>query len=218
MAANGHRVAYEGVTLRTPHEGRVLVNKLDLEEPEGKRLLITGPNGSGKTALLLATAGLWHGGEGRIVRPEHMMFIPQHPYTAPGRLRDVLRYCLGAGGASDDRMWAVLKEVGLDDMAARQGGLDAERDWGDILSGGEQRALAFARLLLAAPRFAFLDDTAEGLESHNLERLYGALAQSAITYASVGVHPALFAFHDLRLDLYGDGEWRVTAEEGERPA
>ena len=216
VAPEAHLITYEGVTLRTPHEGRLLVRDLTLEEPEGKRLLITGPNGSGKTALLLATAGLWHGGEGRIVRPDRVMFVPQHPYTAPGRLRDVLQYGLGRGCAPDDRMWDVLKEVGLEDVAERQGGLDAERDWADILSWGEQRALAVARLLLAGPRFAFLDDTAEALETPRLEQLYEALVRSGITYASVGVHPALLAFHDLRLDLHGDGEWQVEWAHGGR--
>ncbi len=214
VALNGRRVAYEGVTLRTPQEGRLLVSNLNLVEPEGKRLLITGPNGAGKTALLLATAGLWHGGEGRIIRPDRVMFIPQHPYTTPGQLRDLLRSGLGPHKVSDDRIWAALKEVGLEGVVERQGGLDAERDWPDILSWGEQRALAVARLLLAAPRFAFLDDTVETLETPRLERLYEALARSAITYATVGLHPALFAFHDLRLDLHGDGAWRVEPARG----
>jgi len=42
----------------------------------------------------------------------------------------------------------------------RAGGLDVEKDWDNILSLGEQQFLAFARLLLAAPRFVLLDRSA----------------------------------------------------------
>jgi len=38
------------------------------------------------------------------------------------------------------------------------GGFDAEQDWADVLSLGEQQRLTFARLLLNKPDYAILDD------------------------------------------------------------
>jgi putative ATP-binding cassette transporter len=75
------RVAFERLTLRTPRDARPLVKELSVEVPRGKRLLVTGPHGSGRTALLRAVAGLWSCGQGRVVRPplDEVMFLPQQP-------------------------------------------------------------------------------------------------------------------------------------------
>jgi putative ATP-binding cassette transporter len=80
-----------------------------------------------------------------------------------------------------------------------------------VLSEGEQQALGFARLLLADPPFAFLDNATGALEKSWVERLYGALVRTSITYVSVGNDPTLRKYHDLRLELFGDGGWRVEA-------
>src|SRR5262249_18724579 len=162
---------------------------LTLDIRQGKRVLVTGPSGSGKTALLLATAGLWRSGEGRVICPEgsDILFLPKHPYTARGRLRDLL--CYGSAlDLPDERLWAGLRAVGLDRLVERAGGLDAERDWPEELSRGEQQLAAFARLLAVRPKFAFLDDPAGTLDAGGVKRVYDALARSPITYVSVGGH------------------------------
>jgi len=88
----------------------------------------------------------------------------------------------GRGG----RLRAVLEEVGPGEAVERQGGLGAERDWAAVLSPGQLQALAVSRLLLAAPRFAFLEVPAERVETPLGERLYQALRRSPITYVGVG--------------------------------
>jgi putative ATP-binding cassette transporter len=203
------RVVYEHLTLWTPEQERPLVRDLSVEAPEGKRVAITGPNGAGK-AMLLATAGLWQDGQGRIRRPapSEVMFVPQRPYAASGRLRDILLDGLERE-ISDDQLQQVLKEVVLAEVVAREGGLDADRAWAKVLSAGELQALTFARLLLAKPRFAFLEDPAGTLEAALGVRLYQALARSSITYVSVGCPPALLPYHDLCLELREDGNWHI---------
>ncbi len=205
--AGGDRLGYDHLTLWTPEGERPLVRDLSLEVPAGKRLAVTGPCGAGKTALLLATAGLWLDGRGRVVRPgpDAVRFLPQRPCLPPGRLRDVL-----ACDAPDDRIRAVLHDLGLDPILQRSGGPDAERDWSRELAPPEQWALAAAGLLLAGPRFAFLAAPDDAVPAPVAERVYRALARSSITYVTVGCDGALLAYHDLCLALLGNGEWRLA--------
>jgi putative ATP-binding cassette transporter len=212
-------VVYEHLTLWMPDsQDEPIVRDLSLEVPEGKRLAVTGPEGASK-ALLLAAAGMWQEGRGRIRRPGQgeVMFVPRRPYAASGQLGDVLRDGLG-GETSDDRLWQVLGEVGLEEVVRRHGGLNVKRDWAAALSPGELKALTFTRLLLASPRFAFLEAPAHTLDESLVDRLFQALAHSSITYVSSGCPDALLNYHDLRLELHEDGGWQVEANKAREAA
>jgi energy-coupling factor transporter ATP-binding protein EcfA2 len=56
--------------------------------------------------------------------------------------------------------------------AAPTSALDYVADWSGVLSLGEQQRLAFARLLLAAPRLALLDEATSALDTKNEALLY----------------------------------------------
>ncbi len=208
------RLAYESLTLAAADDGRLLVAELSLDIPRGKRLLILGPDGPGRTALMRATAGLWKAGQGCIIRPslQAMMFLPQQPYLALGSLRDQLLYTIPPGvHISEDRLLSVLQEVQLESILERTGGLDTEqRDWTSILSLGEQQTLAFARLLLAGPKIAFLDEAVSALPAERARNLYELLSRSVTTYISTASGPELLEYHDQLLQLNNDGAWTTT--------
>lgn len=70
--------------------GEELVKSLDVKILAGEHLLITGPNGSGKTSVARVLSGLWPTFEGVVKRPrnEDIFFLPQRPYLSAGSLRD----------------------------------------------------------------------------------------------------------------------------------
>ncbi|MFM1991997.1 MAG: hypothetical protein RJA99_4954 [Pseudomonadota bacterium] len=217
------RVAFDGLVLQTPDRARTLVRDLSLAIEPGRGLLIAGGSGGGKSSLLRAVAGLWTAGEGRIERPEpeHLTFLPQQPYMALGTLRDQLLYpghrrAGDDGGIDDAALLALLVRVNLGELAARLGGLDADHDWAKVLSIGEQQRLAFARVLLAEPRYAMLDEATSALDAANEERLYRELAATRTTPVSVSHRPGIVRFHHDVLELPGDGTWRVVPAEGYR--
>ena len=122
------------------------------------RVLLTGPNAAAGVALFRATAGLSTAGAGRIIRPgaDDLLFLPQRPYLPPGTLRQVLGGASHMGETSDDQIFALLRELNFENLTDRRDRLDTEQDWG-TLSLREQQLLAFVRILLATPRFVFLD-------------------------------------------------------------
>jgi putative ATP-binding cassette transporter len=112
----------------------------------------------------------------------------------------------------------VLRAVQFEPVLQRVGGLAAEGDWGTILSTSEQQVLTVAQLLLASPRFAFLDDAVSALDPENRRQIYTVLSQTPITYISISNDPLLLPFHDRVLELGADGAWSVrTAMTAARP-
>ncbi len=206
------RLAYEHVTLQTPRDGRVLIKDFSLEVEQGRRVLITETNGSGKSALFRATAGLWVEGQGRIIRPcrERLMFLPQRPYIVAGTLREHLLYGLPNADVPADRILEVLHSLGLDNILERFGGLNGGCDWPNAISHGEEQLFAIARLLLADPVFAFLDRSVSALTVERATQVYQLLALTDITYLSIGDRPFLEDYHEVLLELGEGGSWRES--------
>ncbi|BAY50530.1 ABC transporter ATP-binding protein (plasmid) [Scytonema sp. HK-05] len=205
------KLALKHITLNTPNYQKILVRDLSVALSPKEGLLIVGQSGCGKSSLLRAIAGLWNAGTGCIIRPklEEMLFLPQRPYMVLGSLRSQLLYPNTNREILEDKLYLVLQQVNLTDLPERVGGLDAELDWANILSLGEQQRLAFARLLLTQPRYAILDEATSALDSQNEDRLYRQLNKTATTFISVGHRASLVQYHQYVLALTGDTTWQL---------
>ena len=209
---NSRIVKLDKLTIRPPGNAKMLVEELSFELHANQSLIIMGASGTGKSSVLRTIAGLWPGACGQLERPAfmHLMFLPQRPYMVEGSLRDQLLYPYPDRGASDEEIRSVVADVNLADVFARvDDDLDRVVDWGSILSLGEQQRIAFARLFLRKPRFAFLDEATSALDEENQKDLYLMIKKSGMGYISVGHRTTLVQYHDRLLTLDRSGSWVI---------
>jgi vitamin B12/bleomycin/antimicrobial peptide transport system ATP-binding/permease protein len=209
------RLALENMTLQTPNSQRTLVADLSINLPQGEGLLVRGPSGCGKSSLLRSIVGLWDTGSGIILRPplDQMLFLPQKPYMVLGTLRDQLLYPKVDMEVDDQHLRQILLQVNLPDLEQRHGGFDAEQNWGEVLSLGEQQRLIFARLLLNKPSYAILDEATSALDPQNEKNLYEQLQLSGMTFLSVGHRESLSDYHRSILDLTETQNWSLKTSQ-----
>lgn len=197
-------LAFDQVTLGSAVT-HPLLRDLSLSIPMGTPVLISGPHAAAGAALFRATAGIPTPGTGRIERPESLMFLPQRPYLPPGPLRQYLLPPGSSEGISDSQVLNVLRSLGLDGLADGAEGLEKEQD--RDMSLGDQQLLALAKVLLARPRYVFLDRIEATLGREALRNTLSLLRQSSITCINNGEEGDTRDLYGAFLDCREDGSW-----------
>jgi vitamin B12/bleomycin/antimicrobial peptide transport system ATP-binding/permease protein len=191
----------EALTVRLPG-GREIIEDASLRLAEAEPVLLTGPSGSGKSTLFRAISGIWPYGDGSITLPANakLMLLPQRPYIPLGTLRAAVTYPERPDRYDDA---AIADALRASKLANFIGELDAEENWQQQLSGGEQQRLALARAILAKPDWLFLDEATSAMDEDMETEIYEILAKTlpATTIVSIGHRASLSQFHKRRLEM-----------------
>jgi macrolide transport system ATP-binding/permease protein len=180
--------------------GRVRCDALDVAHDT--RLLVTGPNGVGKSSLLALLAGVLPPVRGRVLRARGVRvgLLAQETRWVDPTLNALSAFASGRTGDVEEHVSALL-DVGL--LHPRELRTPVGR-----LSVGQQRRVALARLLVDDPDVLLLDEPTDHLSLALVEELEEALRQRQ--------GPLVVVSHDrwLRRRWEGDVLAMVAAEDG----
>lgn len=184
----------EARALRFAAGGQTLIHGIDLGIEPGRRTIVMGANGSGKSLLLRLLHGLlppssgevlWRGeAAGRAARRAQAMVF-QRPVMLRRSVLANLTFALkvhglaGRARARAERAQEALEMARLTDLANHPA---------RVLSGGEQQRLALARALVCEPELLFLDEPTSSLDpasTQMIEDLVNAAHARGVTIVMV---------------------------------
>ncbi|KAF1751416.1 hypothetical protein GCK72_017970 [Caenorhabditis remanei] len=187
-----------------------IIENLTFNLPRNRTMLITGDSGIGKTSLMRVIADMWphEGTLNKHYEKSDAYFLPQRPYFPVGRLslKQQLVFPAAKNGQDfekDGEIVQILNELKLGHLIQVVGSIydNVDFEWQETLSPGEQQRLCFARMLLAEPTIAFLDESTCNVDEGIENAMYEMLRKRSITYITVGHRKSLRSHHDFELRI-----------------
>lgn len=190
LSATADLIRLKDVSFSYPERTSCALNGLSLTIRKGQKVAVLGKTGSGKSTLLQLLVRNYNPSQGEILLAEqpihayseqclreNICFLTQRVHTFSDTLRNNLQIA-NKTKIDDLKMREVLVQVGLAKLLEQKSGLDLWLgEGGRPLSGGEQRRLGLARILLNESPILLLDEPTEGLDRETERRILRLLMQ-----------------------------------------
>ena len=172
-----HELSLAATDLAPARGGRTVAAGVSFALAPGGALVLRGANGSGKSSVLRAVAGLCeHGGDVSFSRADAALDLAATRAGQVHLLADGEGLAARLAAGEHAAFWAGLYGVPAEGALARVGLGGAGAQPASRLSTGQRRRLGLARLLMAPRALWLLDEPLSGLDEDGRALLLGAVA------------------------------------------
>ena len=230
-------ISAKDLSFSYPGQETLVLKNLTLDLEQGQKIAILGKTGSGKSSLLQLLVRNYDANQGELLLAEkpisaysentlrnQICFLTQRVHVFSDTLRQNLQFA-SVDEISDEKMIEVLHQVGLSKLLEQEEkGLNLWLgDGGRPLSGGEQRRLGLARILLNNAPILLLDEPTEGLDRETERQILRLILQHAenktlimVTHrlSSIEQFDKICVIDNGRLIEEGDYNSLITKENG----
>ena len=167
------RVELRDICFRYPGSTDCSVNGVSLQAEPGELVAVTGPVGSGKSALARAMLGLYPLENGQVLidgrdaaslspgeRPRYVAYLPQDGFVFSGTVEENVVLGTGRDGEDGSRLETALHTAALEQDLETfpEGAATRVGELGVRVSGGQRQRIGLARALAMGAAVLVLDD------------------------------------------------------------
>ncbi|TEW54881.1 cysteine/glutathione ABC transporter ATP-binding protein/permease CydC [Psychromonas sp. RZ22] len=225
------------------NQGGNILEGINLTIPAGKKVALLGPTGCGKSTLFALITREWESSIGNIyidnvavnqysqqALTDGLSIVSQRIYLFTGTLRENLTLAQkefpkfstyaeqnAAQAENDQHLLQILEKVGLSTLTQGDNPLDTWiGEGGRQLSGGEQRRIGVARVLLRNAPLLLLDEPTEGLDKRTEREILLLLFEFAKDKTVLMISHRLTAIEQMdNIYLMENGKFRTSGQHKE---
>ena len=202
------------------HEGKPVLQNIDLDIPSGSTLGIIGSTGSGKTTLISMIARLYDVDSGAVtvggedVRRydikslrDSVAVVLQKNTLFTGTIRENLKW--GNAEATDEEIWQACDLAQCTEfLRSFPQGLETQIDEGGTnVSGGQKQRLCIARALLKNPKILILDDSTSACDTRTDGKIRHGLKENRTDLTKIIIAQRVLSIKDCdQILVMNDGQ------------
>jgi ABC-type multidrug transport system fused ATPase/permease subunit len=191
---NGN-ITFENVSFKYPKGEDAVIEDLNIEIPEGKKVAFVGFSGSGKSTIikLLLRVYDWKDGNIKIggisLRDmdakklrKNIGYVEQHVDLFDSTIKENILFGLEDKNVKKEHLEEVVHKARIDQFFHRLGEKGLETMIGERgvkLSGGERQRIGIARALIKNPEVLIFDEATASLDTENEKYIQEAIDESS---------------------------------------